>query len=81
MIFQNVSHRFNDCSCKLCARFRCRGDDLFKRNGSPALTSSTLTIDPTGGTSAAYSNITLTFGGDARGHFGTQPVNGFVEKL
>jgi hypothetical protein len=51
------------------------------KNGSPALTSSTLTIDLTGGTTAAYSNITLTFGGDAGGHFGTQPVNGFVEKL
>ncbi len=51
------------------------------KNGSPVLTPSTLTIDLTGGTTAAYSNITLTFGGDAGGHFGTQPVNGFVEKL
>jgi hypothetical protein len=50
------------------------------KNGSPVLTSSTLTLDLTGGTSAAYSNITLTFGGDAAGHFGTQPVNGFVQK-
>jgi hypothetical protein len=51
------------------------------KNGSPVLTPSTLTIDLTGGTTAAYSNITLTFGGDAGGHFGTQPVNGFVERV
>src|ERR1700678_3269898 len=29
--FQNVSHRSNDCSCQLCAQFRCLGGDLFKR--------------------------------------------------
>ncbi len=50
------------------------------KNGSPVLPSSTLTIQVTGGTDAAYSNITLTFGGDAAGHFGTQPVNGLVQK-
>jgi hypothetical protein len=29
--FQNVSHRFNDCSCHLRIQFRCLGGDLFKR--------------------------------------------------
>jgi hypothetical protein len=56
------------------------GSLLILKNGSPVLPSSTLTIRVTGGTDAAYSNITLTFGGDAAGHFGTQPVNGLVRK-
>jgi hypothetical protein len=40
--------------------------------------SSTLQIDVTGGNSVAYSNVKLTFGGDATNHFGTAPVHGAV---
>ena len=56
------------------------GTLVILKNGSPVLSPSTLTIDVTGGTTAPYSNITMTFGGDATGHFGTQPVNGNVQR-
>ncbi len=55
------------------------GSLVILKNGSPVLTSSTLTINVSGGTNAAYSNISLTFGGDAGGHFGTQAMNGVVQ--
>ena len=42
--------------------------------------SSTLTIGVTGGTRVTYSNISLTLGSDAAGHFGTQAVNGVVRR-
>jgi hypothetical protein len=61
--------------------FKVTGGTLvILKNGSPVLSPSTLTIDVTGGTTAAYSNIALTFGGTADGHFGTQPVNGNVQR-
>lgn len=44
----------------------------------------TLTIDITGGTgenSVPFSNITLTFGQPAAGHFGTQPIHGVVRSV
>jgi hypothetical protein len=56
------------------------GTLVILKNGSPVLSPSTLTINVTGGTTAAYSNIALTFGGVAAGHFGGQPVNGNVQK-
>ncbi|HZS58208.1 MAG TPA: hypothetical protein VFA43_02995 [Gemmatimonadaceae bacterium] len=39
---------------------------------------STLDIDVTGGALVAFSNIALTFGGPATGHFGTNPIAGVV---
>ena len=44
----------------------------------PFGTNSTLQVDVTGGDLVAYSNVTLTFGGDAAKHFGTNPVAGVV---
>ena len=38
-------------------------------------------IDITGGNTVAFSNIKLTFGGDAVAHFGAQPVNGVVRTV
>ena len=37
-----------------------------------------VTIDITGGNTLAFSNIKVTFGAPASGHFGTQPIEGVV---
>jgi hypothetical protein len=59
--------------------FRVSGPATVLVNGSPASFSpSTLVIDITGGTSVAYSNITLTFEDGATGHFGSQAIHGVV---
>jgi hypothetical protein len=61
--------------------FRVSGPATITGNGNyppPFGGSSTLQIDIVGGNSVAYSNIKLTFGGDAAGHFGSQAVNGVV---
>lgn len=42
--------------------------------------SSTLQIDITGGNAVMFSNIALTFGGQAAGHFGSNPINGVVTR-
>ena len=62
--------------------FRVSGPATITGNGSPAPfgPSSTLQIDITGGSSIAFSNIKLTFGGDAAGHFGVQPLDGVVRR-
>lgn len=39
---------------------------------------SALTIDIRGGNTVTFSNIALTFGDQAAGHFGTQPLHGVV---
>ncbi len=57
------------------------GTLVINKNGSPVLPNSTLTIEVTGGTSAAFTNVQLIFTGDASGHFGTQPVNGVVQNF
>jgi hypothetical protein len=59
---------------------RVTGPATITGNGNPAPfgPNSTLTIDITGGTLVPFSNITLTFGGDATKHFGTLPVHGVV---
>ncbi|HZS54984.1 MAG TPA: hypothetical protein VFA65_11310 [Bryobacteraceae bacterium] len=41
---------------------------------------STLTIDITGGNTVAFSNIAVTFGDQAAGHFGMSPLHGVVRK-
>ena len=51
-------------------------------NGSPAPVSpAPLTIEITGGTDVAFSNITLTFGSPASNHFGTEPLSGVVRSV
>jgi hypothetical protein len=64
--------------------FRVSGPATITGNGNfppPFGGSSTLQIDVIGGNSVALSNIKVTFGGDAAGHFGSQPVNGVVLPL
>ena len=60
--------------------FEGSGTATVTGNGSPASfgLSSPLTIDITGGSSVEFSNIELTFGNPAAGHFGTQPLEGVV---
>ena len=61
--------------------FRVSGPATVTANGAfppPFGPSSTLQIDITGGNSVAFSNIALTFGGQAAGHFGANPINGVV---
>jgi hypothetical protein len=43
--------------------------------------SSTLTIEISGGNSVLYSNLKVTFAGDAQTHFGMQAVNGVVRSV
>jgi hypothetical protein len=42
---------------------------------------SPLTVDITGGTAVPFSNIKVTFGSPASGHFGTQPLDGVVQSF
>jgi len=64
--------------------FRVVGTAIVTANGAyppPFGPTSTLTIDVTGGTgenSVEFSNIQLTFAGNATTHFGSQPINGVV---
>jgi hypothetical protein len=64
--------------------FRVIGKARITGNGiypPPFGQSSTLQIDIIGGNSVAFSNIKLTFGGDAAAHFGSQPINGVVQSF
>lgn len=67
--------------------FRVVGAAIVTANGAyppPFGPSSTLTIDVTGGTgdnSVEFSNIQLSFAGNAVAHFGSQPVNGVVRSV
>jgi hypothetical protein len=61
--------------------FRVMGPATITANGkfpAPFGPNSTLTIDVFGDNSVAFSNIQLTFIGDAPKHFGSQPINGVV---
>ena len=61
--------------------FRVSGPATVTANGAfppPFGPSSTLQIDITGDNTVAFSNIALTFGGQAAGHFGANPINGVV---
>jgi hypothetical protein len=60
--------------------FRVTGTATVTGNGNPAPfgLNSPIQIDISGGSSVAYSNIKITFGGGAAGHFGTQPLDGVV---
>jgi hypothetical protein len=64
--------------------FRVSGPAIVTGNGAfpaPFGPNSTLQIDITGGNTIAYSNIQLTFTGDAVKHFGSQPINGVVRRF
>jgi hypothetical protein len=60
--------------------FRVSGAATVTGNGStaPFGTSSTVQVDITGGDLVTYSNLALTFGGDAVKHFGSAPLAGVV---
>lgn len=63
--------------------FRLSGPATITGNGAPAPfetspPTSTLQIDIIGGSLVTFSNITLTFGGAAVRHFGSEPVAGAV---
>jgi hypothetical protein len=60
--------------------FRVSGPATVTGNGGtpPFGTSSTLQVDVTGADLVAYSNIALTFGGDAASHFGGNRIAGVV---
>ena len=67
-------------------------DDTIEVNGPATITgngnfpppfgpNSTLKIDITGGNTVAFSNIKVTFLGDAQTHFGIPPLNGVVRSV
>jgi hypothetical protein len=59
--------------------FQVSGPVSITKDGSPApLAASTLTVNITGGTIVAFSDITLTFAGGATVHFGPQSIHGVV---
>lgn len=61
--------------------FRVTGTATITGNGNyppPFGGNTTVQIDVTGGNTVTYSNIQLSFIGDAALHFGSQPVNGVV---
>ncbi len=60
--------------------FRVTGPVMVTASGNPPPfgTNNTLQIDVTGGSVVMFSNVKLTFGGDAVGHFGTNAINGAV---
>jgi hypothetical protein len=63
---------------------RVTGPATITGNGSfppPFGGDSTLQIDIVGGNTVAYSNIKVTFLGDAQSHFGVAPINGVVRTV
>jgi len=63
--------------------FRVTGPATLTGNGATPLfgTNSTLQADVTGGNLVMYSNIALTFTGDAAKHFGSEPLAGVVSAM
>lgn len=59
--------------------FQISGNAIITVNGNPAgFSGSPVTVQVTGGSAVAFSNITLTFGGGAVMHLGDQPFHGVV---
>ena len=59
--------------------YRISGTAAITSNGALAgFTGSPLEIEITGGTALNFSNVKVTFGGSAVGHFGDQPIDGVV---
>jgi hypothetical protein len=63
--------------------FRVTGVAAITANGSapPFGLESPIQIDVTGSSVVQYSNLNLTFGAPASGHFGTLPYNGVVQNI
>jgi hypothetical protein len=64
--------------------FRVTGTATITGNGNyppPFGGSSTLQVDITGGNTVTFSNIQMSFVGDAATHFGSQPINGVVRSF
>ena len=57
---------------------RVTGPIAITANGNPFGSSSSIQVDITGGNSVPFSNVKVTFGGDAAMHFGSQPLDGVV---
>ncbi len=62
--------------------FRVSGPAMLTGNGAtpPFGTDSTLQVDVTGGNLVMFSNVKLTFGGNAVAHFGALPISGVVRR-
>ena len=61
--------------------FRITGGAVMTSNGNLAgFSGSTVDVQLTGGNAVSISNVTVTFGGAAVGHFGDQPIHGVVAK-
>lgn len=59
--------------------YRISGEAVITNSGALApFSGSPLTVDITGGNAVQFSNVRLTFGGAAIGHFGDQPIEGVV---
>jgi hypothetical protein len=58
--------------------YRISGDAVVTTSGGLAFPGSSLVVDITGGGAVEFSNVRLTFGGAAIGHFGDQPIEGVV---
>ena len=59
--------------------WRISGNAVITGNGNVAgVSPSPIVVDITGGNAVAASNIRITFGEPAAGHFGTQPLEGVV---
>jgi hypothetical protein len=59
--------------------FRINGTAVIQNNGSAApFSGSPVSVDITGGSGMSFSNVSVTFGGAAAGHFGAEPVLGVV---
>jgi hypothetical protein len=62
--------------------FQVTGPATITLNGNPApISPSPLTIEITGGSDVAFSNVTLTFGIPGSNHFGTEPLPGVVRRV
>jgi hypothetical protein len=62
--------------------FRITGIAVILINGSSApFSGSPVSVDITGGSGMNFSNVSVTFGGAAAGHFGADPVLGVVSVL
>ena len=61
--------------------FRLTGAAIVTGNGgvAPFGTSNSVQVDVIGGTIVEFSNVKVTFGGDAATHFGTLPLSGSVK--
>ena len=66
----------------LVGGFRISGAAVMTSNGNLAgFSGSTADVQMTGGNAVSISNVTITFGGAAVGHFGDQPLHGVVTEL